>query len=84
MPQAVTRRPLSVEARVPSQISECEICGAQSGTKTGFPPTAWFSPCHYHSTNAPYSSPSTCRPYQKDKRARPGNLPKNLALSDIR
>ena len=34
------------------------------------------SPCQYHSTNAPHSSSSTCCSYLKDKRAMPGNLPK--------
>lgn len=30
---------------------------------------------NYHSTNTSYSSPFTCCSYQKDRRARPGNLP---------
>jgi hypothetical protein len=34
-------------------------------------------PCQYHSTKAPYSSSSTCCRYQKDKRAKPGNLKNN-------
>jgi hypothetical protein len=38
MAQAVSRRPLSAEARVLSRVSQCEICGGQSGTGTGFPP----------------------------------------------
>ena len=41
-------------------------------------------PCQYHSTNAPHSSSSTRWSYRKDKRARPGNLPKSNALTEIR
>jgi hypothetical protein len=46
--------------------------------------SASLFPCQYHSTIAPYSSSSTCCSYQKDKRAKPGNLPKSDALSEIR
>jgi hypothetical protein len=38
--------------------------------------------CQYHSTNAPYSSSSTCWSYQKYKWAKPGNRPKSKALSE--
>jgi hypothetical protein len=34
--QAVSRRPLTAEARV----RPCGICGGQSGTRTGFSPTS--------------------------------------------
>ena len=40
-------------------------------------------PCQYHPTNAPHSSSSTRCSYQKDKRAKPGNLPKSNAVSQI-
>jgi hypothetical protein len=43
MAQAVSRRPLTAEARVRSRVSPCEICGGQSGTGTGFSPSCWFS-----------------------------------------
>jgi hypothetical protein len=44
----------------------------------------YFSfPCQYNSTNAPYSSSSTCFSFQKDKRAKCGNLPKSNTLSEI-
>jgi hypothetical protein len=33
-----SRRPLTTEGRVQSQVSLCEICGRQSGIKTGFSP----------------------------------------------
>ena len=38
----------------------------------------------YYSTNAVYSPSSTCCCYQKDKRAKPGNLPKNnVSISNV-
>jgi hypothetical protein len=39
MAQAVSRRPLTAEDRVPSRVSPCGICGEQYGPGTGF-----FSP----------------------------------------
>jgi hypothetical protein len=36
MDQAVSRRPLTVEAQVRVRVSPCRICGGQSGTGTGF------------------------------------------------
>ena len=49
MAQAVSRQPLTAEARVRSRVSPCGICGGQSGTGTGFPPRLLrFSPVlHY-------------------------------------
>jgi len=38
-------------------------------------------PCQYHSANALYSISYTCCSYQKDKRAKPGNLWKSSAVS---
>jgi hypothetical protein len=38
MAQAVSRRPLTAEARFRSRVSIYGICGGQSGTGTGFPP----------------------------------------------
>jgi len=38
-----------------------------------------FSPAQVHSTIAPYSPSRTWRSYQKDKRAKAGNLPKSKA-----
>jgi hypothetical protein len=66
MGQAVSRRPLTVEARVRSQVSPREICGGRSGTGIGFPPEYLAFSCEYHFANVPYSS--TCRSYQQVKK----------------
>jgi hypothetical protein len=44
MAQAVSRRPLTAEARVRSQFSPCGICSGQSGTGTGFSPEYFSFP----------------------------------------
>jgi hypothetical protein len=53
MAQAVSRRPLTAEVRVQSQVYPCGICGGQSGTGTGFPPGTSAFLCQLHSTGAP-------------------------------
>ena len=53
MAQAVSRRPLSAEARVRSRVSPCEIRGGQSGTGTGFSPSTSAFYCQFHSIGAP-------------------------------
>jgi hypothetical protein len=53
MAQAVSRRPLTVEARVRSRVGPCGICGGQSGTGTGFSPITSVFPCQFYSTGAP-------------------------------
>jgi hypothetical protein len=55
MAQVVSRRPLTAEARVCSRVSQCEVCGAESGTGTAFSQSSSVFPCQYHSTGAPYS-----------------------------
>jgi hypothetical protein len=47
MAQAVSRRPLTAEARFRSRVSPCEICFGQSGTGTGFSPSCRFSPVNF-------------------------------------
>jgi hypothetical protein len=46
---AVSRRPLTAEARVSVRVSPGEICNWYSGTGTGFSPSSVF-PCQYNST----------------------------------
>jgi hypothetical protein len=46
--QAVSRRPLTTEARFRSQVSPCGICGGKSCTGTGPPPPVLrFSPVNF-------------------------------------
>jgi hypothetical protein len=54
MAQAVSRRPTTAEARVLSRVSQCGICGGQSGIGTGFSPCTSVFPCQFHSTGAPF------------------------------
>ena len=52
LPQAVSRLPLTTEARVQFQASTYGIFGVLNDTGTGF---SSVRPRQYHSTNAPYS-----------------------------
>jgi hypothetical protein len=52
MARVVSRRPLTAEARLRARVNPCGICGAQSGTGTGFSPSSSFFPSIYHSTVA--------------------------------
>jgi hypothetical protein len=47
MAQDVSRRPLTAEAQVRSQVSPCGICGGQSGTGTGLSPSTSVSPVNF-------------------------------------
>jgi hypothetical protein len=40
----VFRRPLTVEARDRAPVSRCGVCGQQSGTGAGFPPSSSVFP----------------------------------------
>jgi hypothetical protein len=55
MAQAVSRWPLTAEARVRARVNPSGICGGQSGTGQVFSEYFGFR-CKYHSTIAPYSS----------------------------
>ena len=63
---------LSLEARVRSLVSPCEICGAKSGNVTGFSQGTLAFPCQNGLPIAlrTFSSTSCC--YQKDRRAKAG------------
>jgi hypothetical protein len=50
MAQAVSRRPVTMESRVRTQVNPCGICGGQSGTGTCFPLSISFH------RRSPYSS----------------------------
>ena len=43
MDQAVSRRPVTPAIMVRSQVSQCWVCGGQSGTGTGFCPSTSVS-----------------------------------------
>jgi hypothetical protein len=47
MAQAVSRLPLTTEARVRCLVSLCWICDGQCGTGTGFSPRPSVFPCQY-------------------------------------
>ena len=53
MAQAVSRWPVTAEARVRSRVSPCGICGGQSCSGTGFSTSTSVFPCQFHFTGAP-------------------------------
>jgi hypothetical protein len=79
MAQAVSHWPLTAAAWARSRV---RFYGGKSDNETGVCPSTSVFHCQYLPTNAPYLSSSTCRSYQKDKRAKPGNLP-NLRFSSV-
>jgi hypothetical protein len=56
MAQAVSRWPVTAEARVRARVNPRRICGGQSGTGQVFSRVLRFPLQIYHSTIAPYSS----------------------------
>jgi hypothetical protein len=40
--QAVIRRLVTPEARIPLQVNPCGVCFGQNGTGTGFPPSRYY------------------------------------------
>jgi hypothetical protein len=52
MVPAVSRQPLTDEARLRARASPCGICGGQSGTVAGFSQRSSVLSCQYHSTVA--------------------------------
>jgi hypothetical protein len=53
MAQAVSRRPLTAEARVRSRVIPCGICGGQICTGTGFSPSTSIFLISFYSTGVP-------------------------------
>jgi hypothetical protein len=87
MTQTINRQSHTAEAGARSRFSPCKICGGQSGTWKGSssPPTTSVCPGKCYSTNDRCSSSSmdTRRPYQEDKREKPGTLQKCNRLPEI-
>lgn len=53
MAEAVSHRPLTMEAQVWSQVSPHGICGGHSGDGTGFSLKISVFLCHYYSSSSP-------------------------------
>jgi hypothetical protein len=50
MAQAVSHQPLTVQARVCTQVTPCGICGGLDRIETGFSLSSLAFSCQYHST----------------------------------
>jgi hypothetical protein len=61
MAQAVSRRPLTAEARVRSRVSPCETCGGQVALGQVFPPSTSVFSCKFHSSGAPLQGKTKTR-----------------------
>jgi hypothetical protein len=83
MLQTVSRLPIIAEARDPSQAGPLEIYSGQNGTVTGF-----SSDCVGCSLPVPFDvcsipQPSSARLSYRNKRSKPGSLPKSSDASEI-
>ena len=54
MTHAVSRRDVTTEALLQSEVSTCEICGRPYDTGLGFSPSISVLPCQYYSTSLPH------------------------------
>ena len=70
-------RPLTAEVWFRFHGNLCETCGGQRGSGRVLPISVFY---HQSSTQ---SSSSSCCYYQKDKGAKPGNLPKSKFISEF-
>jgi hypothetical protein len=61
MAQEVGRESVTLEARVRTLVSTCEMCGGISGTGTGFSPSYLCLLCQYFSTVAVHTRVSPWR-----------------------
>jgi hypothetical protein len=59
MAQAVSRRPLTADARLRVRISPCGICGRQSGIGTSLTPSFKGFLCQYNFTMAHHTHVSS-------------------------
>ena len=80
--QSVSRRPVTVEARFRCQASLFEICGGQSGNRTGFLLVFQFYAVNFQSSSKPYLYSSTCYSYY-DKRAIPETFERKMPFRKL-
>jgi hypothetical protein len=78
----ISWRPHTAEVCVECQARVCEVCGEQSGTRTGFSPSTSSFLCPYYSFRAPYSFLSYCYSYKKSGRSL-GTFKQSNAVSHI-